>query len=758
MKHDDEIVFVDPLDSQSHHPVCLIKLLMIVALRLGHVHGRTVLDVLKHTAKRHDKTIQWTRPSWPVLCTLQSGTFVQLPVQAPASNLQLNLSTKQIALAAGVLGRVHAHATRYGAIRDAAYLKKTVIGVTSAAVTAIAKHSNLSAHRGQTRAYIGSLQDSHYNLRAESSYVDRLAPKIAVTAVDLPLYRSSREITSFMNERHMDTSDNNQRRAAAKILRKQDIEFWETQQRGGKSMCSNDVHDTTSAASPSKLPLPTFGKIVVFSHARTVTSGVSGEQGKSSERFPRLEIYKDEFPKYADPALSEKGRSSVNISQGRLHKREVSGEVSPNRSHLQLLGDGKNSEIDTSQKQVANIRAPSAISDVPIDPRLLELDYNLDENDDEVDNDGFTALHSILLPRQEESLSDDTQDSAMNDTLAAALIDDMDPSPQDNSDPLSLNADAYVAWFASINVYKYHTFVVKDEALISGNSRDPPRRFQFYCGVGICRSHFYSSRELTLHQVSCKDLDRLGPNSKSATELGTSSKIGTRAASWSGARSCWKCLNKPEALYNTFKELLAHELREQDDLAEPMHCPLKDDPKCSAKDKVYERRIPLQKHLGHIHLQAAEQIAVLVPNKRKKVDLSCPIEGCEIPIRVISPNELRRHIKNKHSKSQEECLELVPLMPNELLTKSRTELMAACKMQVKRKRPSDSDLTCPVTRCGKGRFADFSSVRKHLRTKAIGHRMSESQAWALIPGENGPQKKKTAKVFDDALDDAVEEE
>jgi hypothetical protein len=48
-----------------------------------------------------------------------------------------------------------------------------------------------------------------------------------------------------MNERHMDTSDKNQRRAAARILRKQDIEFWETQQRGGGSMCSNDVHDMT---------------------------------------------------------------------------------------------------------------------------------------------------------------------------------------------------------------------------------------------------------------------------------------------------------------------------------------------------------------------------------------------------------------------------------------------------------------------------------------------------------------------------------
>jgi hypothetical protein len=64
----------------------------------------------------------------------------------------------------------------------------------------------------------------------------------------------------------------------------------------------------------------------------------------------------------------------------------------------------------------------------------LELDNNLDENDDEVDDDGLAAVHSILFPRQEEYLSDDTQHSATNDTLAAALIDDVNPSPQDNSD------------------------------------------------------------------------------------------------------------------------------------------------------------------------------------------------------------------------------------------------------------------------------------------------------------------------------------
>lgn len=225
-------------------------------------------------------------------------------------------------------------------------------------------------------------------------------------------------------------------------------------------------------------------------------------------------------------------------------------------------------------------------------------------------------------------------------------------------------------------MYKYHASVVKDEALISGNSRDTPRRFQFYRGVGICRCHFYSSRELKVHQVSCEGIDRPGPNSRFATELGSSSKIGARAASWSGVRPCWKCPDKPEVLYNTFKDLTAHEHRDHDNLAEPMQCPFNDDLNCSTKDKVYQRRIPLQKHLGRIHLQTAEQIAVLVANKRKKVDLSCPIDSCEIPIKVVSPNELRRHIRNKHSKSQEECLELVPLTPNELLAKSRMELMA----------------------------------------------------------------------------------
>lgn len=65
-------------------------------------------------------------------------------------------------------------------------------------------------------------------------------------------------------------------------------------------------------------------------------------------------------------------------------------------------------------------------------------------------------------------------------------------------------------------------------------------------------------------------------------------------------------------------------------------------------------------------------------------------------------------------------------------------------------------MTCPVTGCGKGPFADISAVRKHLRIKAVGHRMTEPQAWALLSGERGPQKKKM-KLFDGAIDNAIGE-
>lgn len=165
-------------------------------------------------------TLHFSRLQIPITAATSPPyrTFFQLPVETPATPLQLNISTKQIALPGGVLGNVNSHTIRRRALRDKAYLKKTMNGVTNAAVTAIAYYSNLFTHRGVTWDFVKGLQDLYSNLHAKLSHVDSLAPKITVIFIHLPLKQLLLKINFYINKHNINTLDSNQRKARGKIL------------------------------------------------------------------------------------------------------------------------------------------------------------------------------------------------------------------------------------------------------------------------------------------------------------------------------------------------------------------------------------------------------------------------------------------------------------------------------------------------------------------------------------------------------------
>lgn len=74
-------MFVDPLKDNEQNSTCLIKLLMIVAVRLGHVAGTTLDEIPCETVLRPDRTVQWTRPDWPIISQMPNGA--RFPVKGP---------------------------------------------------------------------------------------------------------------------------------------------------------------------------------------------------------------------------------------------------------------------------------------------------------------------------------------------------------------------------------------------------------------------------------------------------------------------------------------------------------------------------------------------------------------------------------------------------------------------------------------------------------------------------------------------------
>lgn len=66
------IVRLKTLQTSSDSIICPIKLLLILALRLGNVAETSIDDLLKNTAQRNNRTVLWRYPDRPVLCAFSS--------------------------------------------------------------------------------------------------------------------------------------------------------------------------------------------------------------------------------------------------------------------------------------------------------------------------------------------------------------------------------------------------------------------------------------------------------------------------------------------------------------------------------------------------------------------------------------------------------------------------------------------------------------------------------------------------------------
>ncbi|KAH9223686.1 hypothetical protein DL95DRAFT_453629 [Leptodontidium sp. 2 PMI_412] len=694
-RNDDEDVYIDPLKHANQNVVCSIKLLMIVALRFGHVFGTTLSEVLGHTAQRADRTVQWKRPEWPVVCQVNLG--VLLPVREPAPNTQANHSLKQMALAGGILGHITPHSLKRGAVRDAAYLKKTMIGVTNAAVGLVAHHHARSTTAGVTGQYVGDLQSPIYNLRAESDFVDRKSPKTASTP--FALKRSSgKEIDEYMDMHGMDKTSKLKRNTAGKRLQKEQIEAWN---KAENDRLRDDAADAggmaaTPAPKSKAITVPRgTGRIAILPHARQVIG----------------------------TPLAEKGASAVNVSQERLATKTASPKV--------LLN--------------------SQAEDIPIDPVLLALDQSVDSNEQDVDEDDLGALESIVFGFDQgaeiedsgASISDEQEPDAVDTALVECFLDEFAPAQHDQTDPLNLGPDDFVAWFSAINVFKNDSCKSSDKKTFTkytahGNSRNYPTRYLFHCGIGDCQYSSWDSGKFSIHQTSCQGTDKTSIEKSFRCTEGSCKRVFSTAASLEThvnaqhrfePSPCLECPDKPNVLYNSYKELSNHKVKEHSLLDEPTKCPLRDDA-CTDPEKVYTSSKLLMVHLQGTHKLSTAECRKYVPYKarvtRQAVAWNCPIDPCPTPFTSKGNKELRRHLKRKHDMTEEEALEIVPLSKME-----KTYREKAMKNPEGLKPKKMTAWKCPVADCeSKTVLATNSRRRSHLMN---GHLWTEQRALDLLP-------------------------
>jgi hypothetical protein len=218
--------------------LCPIKIVLILALRLGHVKGATTIDdVLAQTAVRPDRTVQWTDPFQPVLPAFTGGGG-HLIIGKAANSRQLQLTLNDAALMIGMVGKVTPHDLRRGAAQDlynAARQNITSAGSTAALgeVQSMLTHSNTSLHRGVTKEYVGAADPDFWTPRIEAGLNDDFTTPFMVDEADAyrPPSYSSNDVNALCERFNIDPTLKKDRLQATVLGKKVALNSWSQAQR-----------------------------------------------------------------------------------------------------------------------------------------------------------------------------------------------------------------------------------------------------------------------------------------------------------------------------------------------------------------------------------------------------------------------------------------------------------------------------------------------------------------------------------------------
>lgn len=626
--NESHVVFIDPLEDASQSVVCVVKMLLIIALRFGRVRHTTIEEVLAHAAERYDGVVEWANPEAPVLCQMARGTST-VAYDKPAHQSQVRNAVQDIALAAGILDKVTSHDIRRGALRDAAYLKQPVYGAAGRTVALVANHTLDSLENGVTQDYVGPLQQPIWNMRAEEQFEDRLAPRFAPVPFTKSSTFSSHEIDAYMDEHGMDKTDTNQRTKAGKALKRAATDAWREEQVNARAAPIKEA--PARAASAKKAPATAKQK--------------------------------------AQP-LGQRSEGQMNADAGRLAvSRPLEGERSPAKSDSLSAAPGSTeptSEGDLS-KTDPRLLAWDDVESADVDQR--ELDYVCDLIDGRAtgqSNDNQAAKDSGLL--------DDDQQEADDEEVEQVLADELQPVPADETTPTRLTGNPFVTKFATINVYRLkRSFDSSDPDVVAsyvptGNSRDPPEPFLYFCSK--CG---YSSRwvhVLETHEASCTVDPDATPNetryhchyegcSKSYPKESTL-KTHIRTAHEFVPKPCTRCPDKPDVIYYTQYELTNHRDQVHNGLDNPTVCPYQDE---CGKEDAYTDKKAFKLHLRSVHKKTPKEIEAIIPRKksvRARTEFRCPMPTCKDG-GIFTAATLRKHLISGHGLTASEADVQVPL-------------------------------------------------------------------------------------------------
>lgn len=561
VRNQNKEVIVEALDGVQNNTMCPIKLLLIQALRTGHVAHASIDSLLQSLLLIPNRRVQWTNQSDPVFPAIStSGVF--LDFTSPAGLHQVGRTVKVAGLLAGILTPLVTHDVRRGASRDVAKLpSEAVKGIASPTVAKTLGHNYKTLYMGVTDSYVGAIETAINASVAVKHTPDRFGPPMADQGYLRRKPVKPASITEYCNnDDNLDPSLANDRATASRRIREQEAQQWVEEQ--GDILRGGSPGAATALASRQKKrkdpPTTTTQRhhpVTVGNHHHPpVTSPLA-------ERSPNILLPAAPLP---PPLAPEKKKKKEKEKESKRRKNNASPTAEDPNSASSVL-DGVQTGLQPPPPvavSAAGGKPPPPQASVPdelIDPQLLLLGADDAGVSGTLSKSGVqehlissipvshvmeSGLQSMILgndndetatgqeagaPEEgdpqsrlfEEYVDDQVIDDAMNEIITETASSDdrtvataaAPPPPNDPASAVTLPDEQFVDYFARINVVRNmslrHSLTKLAEAFPRhvgmGNSRDEPTLFLVPCpnAASGC-SYSHPNQELVdKHEVGC---------------------------------------------------------------------------------------------------------------------------------------------------------------------------------------------------------------------------------------------------------------
>ncbi|KAG5798072.1 hypothetical protein H9Q69_002885 [Fusarium xylarioides] len=534
------------LTDASDSPLCLIKWLIVWALRTGVVRATSWAELKQHIDVNPGHVVEWILPNRPVLCCGNRGGVTRLDFDKPLQAEHMMSKISQICALTPTAPKIVPYDFRRGAAFEVANLasesQSAGVSAGEAAAALLLGHSARSVTDGVTRKYIGNFGRDEWTARVKAANThERAGQRLMIfenpanTPAPRPKRLTPEDVTEACKRAKVDPSDINRRNVVKQRMRAQqrnDVRDAALNSAratlSSKSTISAAVHSTvTPTVNPAFSPAfnPTFS--TAFNPAFSMAF---------KPAFPASPAFNPTFNPTVysafNPAVSSTFKSTIHSTFNPV----VNPAVNPDGTDLVVdpaLYPDDDLEEDPVVKPAANPWFHPAFNqfspafnpafNLAFNPAFaFDTNYNpafnAAVNPEGMGLAGNSAVHSDLTHQDGENIASDKvtglgEESVSNETChensQAASVGIASQAPlvlESVATPWLAEADVFVEYFARVNVYHYSG--TRNAALpyyfVSGGSRDPPTRFFMRCkNHPVCDFATPNKTSLETHHQRC---------------------------------------------------------------------------------------------------------------------------------------------------------------------------------------------------------------------------------------------------------------